>query len=246
VIRLRILFQRSFGAVFVMVGAVGMILFGVMYMIPQFLAVIAGYNTEQAGYVLLLGGVPTVLLMPFMPKMLETIDVRVMVMGGMLCFAAACFINLGLTPDSVGMHFVIGQLLQGCGLALAMMALNQAAITSVPRALASDASGLFNAARNLGGSIGLAIISTFQERRVSFHIDAIGSATTANSPLAQDYLQALDATQAAALLVQQVQQQALVMAYNDLFWIFGIIVVATLPLVFLLKPLPKGVPLAMH
>jgi DHA2 family multidrug resistance protein len=132
-----------------------------------------------------------------------------------------------------------------------MMALNQAAITSVPRALASDASGLFNAARNLGGSIGLAIISTFQERRVSFHIDAIGSATTANSPLAQDYLQALggqtgDATQAAALLVQQVQQQALVMAYNDLFWIFGIIVVATLPLVFLLKPLPKGVPLAMH
>lgn len=49
VIRLNILFQRSFGAVFVMVMAVGMILFGVMYMIPQFLAIIAGYNTEQAG-----------------------------------------------------------------------------------------------------------------------------------------------------------------------------------------------------
>ncbi|WP_313320023.1 DHA2 family efflux MFS transporter permease subunit [Stenotrophomonas sp.] len=251
VIRLKILFQRSFGAVFVMVGAVGMILFGVMYMIPQFLAVIAGYNTEQAGYVLLLAGLPTVLLMPFMPKMLETIDVRLMVFAGMLCFALACFVNLGLTPDSVGMHFVIGQLLQGCGLALAMMALNQAAITSVPKELASDASGLFNAARNLGGSIGLAIISTFQERRVTFHIDAIGGATTANSPMAQDYLHVLgaqmsDPMQGTAMLAQIVQQQALVMAYNDLFWIFGIIVVVTLPLVFLLKPLPKGVPLAMH
>ncbi|TGT92463.1 EmrB/QacA family drug resistance transporter, partial [bacterium M00.F.Ca.ET.155.01.1.1] len=64
VIRLTILFQRSFGAVFVMVMAVGMILFGVMYMIPQFLAIIAGYNTEQAGYVLLLAGLPTILLMP--------------------------------------------------------------------------------------------------------------------------------------------------------------------------------------
>lgn len=251
VIRLKILFQRSFGAVFVMVGAVGMILFGVMYMIPQFLAIIAGYNTEQAGYVLLLGGVPTVLLMPFMPRMLEAIDVRVMVFGGMLCFAAACFVNQGLTPDAVGMHFVIGQLLQGCGLALALMALNQAAITSVPRELASDASGLFNAARNLGGSIGLAIISTFQERRMSFHLDALGSAATANSTVAQDYMRGFgaqfsDPLQATAMLARTVQQQALVMAYNDLFWIFGIIVVATLPLVFLLKPLPKGVPLAMH
>lgn len=251
VIRLNILFQRSFGAVFVMVMAVGMILFGVMYMIPQFLAIIAGYNTEQAGYVLLLAGLPTILLMPLMPKMLETVDVRIMVFGGMLCFAAACFVNLGLTPDSIGPHFVIGQLLQGCGLALAMMALNQAAITSVPREYTSDASGLFNAARNLGGSIGLAIISTFQERRATLHIDAIGSSVTANSTLAQDALHAYgqqlgDATQAVAVLAQTVQLQAMVMAYNDLFWIFGLIVVATLPLVFLLKPLPKGVPLAMH
>ena len=48
------------------------------------------------------------------------------------------------------------------------------------------------------------------------------------------------------MLAQTVQMQAMVMAYNDLFWIFGLIVVLTFPLVFLLKPLPKGVPLAMH
>jgi DHA2 family multidrug resistance protein len=251
VIHLKILFTRSFGAVFVMVMAVGMILFGVMYMIPQFLAIIAGYNTEQAGYVLLLAGLPTILLMPLMPKMLETVDVRIMVFGGMLCFAAACFVNLGLTPDSIGPHFVLGQLLQGCGLALAMMALNQAAITSVPREFTSDASGLFNAARNLGGSIGLAIISTFQDRRTTLHVDAIGSSITANSQVAQDALGAYgqqlgDPMQGMAVLAQTVQMQAMVMAYNDLFWIFGLIVVATLPLVFLLKPLPKGVPLAMH
>lgn len=151
VIRLSVLLQRSFGAVFVMVMAVGMILFGVMYMIPQFLATIAGYNTEQAGYVLLLAGLPTVLLMPMMPKLLDTVDVRILVVTGLCCFAGACFVNLSLTSDTVGQHFVIGQLLQGCGLAFAMMALNQAAISSVPAELAGDASGLFNAAATSAG-----------------------------------------------------------------------------------------------
>ncbi len=257
VIRLSVLLQRSFGAVFVMVMAVGMILFGVMYMIPQFLATIAGYNTEQAGYVLLLAGLPTVLLMPMMPKLLDTVDVRILVVTGLCCFAGACFVNLSLTSDTVGQHFVIGQLLQGCGLAFAMMALNQAAISSVPAELAGDASGLFNAGRNLGGSVGLALISTFQERRMTFHTEAIGSAVTANSPRAQEFLGGLAAQlqtsaggeaaiQAGARLGQIVQQQALVMTYSDLFWIFGVIVVCTIPLAFFLKPLPKGTSLAMH
>ncbi|PZP63258.1 MAG: EmrB/QacA family drug resistance transporter [Pseudoxanthomonas spadix] len=256
VIQLKVLLNRSFSAVFVMMLAVGMILFGVMYMIPQFLAMVSGYNTEQSGYVLLLGGVPTVILMPFMPKLLGTVDVRVLVIGGLLCFAAACFINIDLTSYSVGKTFVAGQLLQGCGLALAMMALNQAAISSVPKDLAGDASGLFNAARNLGGSIGLALISTFQERRMTYHTQMLGSSVTANSPAGQDYVHQLTGAlhagggdapmQAIGALARMVQLQALVMTYNDLFWIFGVIVVCSIPLAFLLKPLPKGTQLAMH
>ncbi|MEG8117549.1 MFS transporter, partial [Xanthomonas hortorum] len=231
--------------------------FGVMYMIPQFLAVISGYNTEQAGYVLLLSGLPTVLLMPMMPKLLDVVDVRILVIAGLICFGAACFVNLSLTADTVGMHFVAGQLLQGCGLALAMMSLNQAAISSVPPELAGDASGLFNAGRNLGGSVGLALISTFQERRMTFHTETIGSAITANASRAQDFLSGLTAQmqgsagaeaaiRSIAQLARLVQQQALVMTYSDLFWIFGVIVVCTIPLAFLLKPLPKGAHLAMH
>lgn len=255
VIRLSVLRNRAFASVFGMVAVVGIILFGVMYMIPQFLAVIPGYNTEQAGYVLLLGGVPTVLLMPLMPWMLGNVDVRLMVGVGMGAFALACYVNLGLTADSVGMHFVAGQLLQGVGLAFAMMALNQAAIASVPHELAGDASGLFNAARNLGGSIGLAIISTFQERRLAFHMQALGSATTANSPLAQDALQGMAmqpaggdaAMQAVGRFALLVQQQALVITYNDLFWIFMVIVLCSFPLIVLLRPLPKGgVSMVMH
>ena len=261
VIRLSILWRRDFGSVFLMIMAVGMILFGVMYMIPQFLAVIAGYNTEQAGYVILLAGLPTVLLMPAMPWLLAKVDVRILVFIGMSCFAASCFADMSLTADSRGSEFVAGQLLRGCGLAFAMMALNQAAISSVPRELASDASGLFNAGRNLGGSVGLALISTFQDRRMSLHVDRLGSGTTANSPYAQEVIQGIAQrlqqyggdsqhamSQAAGVLGRMLQQQALVMTYNDLFLIFGVIVLASMPLILFLKPLPKGegVSLAMH
>lgn len=261
VIRLAILWRRDFGSVFVMILAVGMILFGVMYMIPQFLAVIANYNTEQAGYVILLAGLPTVLLMPAMPFLLAKVDVRILVFVGMGCFAASCFADITLTSESRGAEFVWGQLLRGCGLAFAMMALNQAAISSVPRELAADASGLFNAGRNLGGSIGLAIISTFQDRRMSLHMDRLGGASTANDIQIQQFLQGMAARlqqaggdslhagqQALAVVGGIVQQQALVMTYNDLFWIFGVIVLCTMPLVLFLKPLPKGqgVSLAMH
>lgn len=257
VIRLAVLRNRSFGAVFLMMLAVGMILFGVMYMVPQFLAVIAGYNTEQSGYVMLLAGVPTVLLMPLMPKLLQTVDVRVLVLVGLAAFGLACWHSLHMNPDSRGPAFVVGQLLLGVGLAFSMMSLNQAAISSVAADEAGDASGLFNAARNLGGSIGLAVVSTFQDRRMTFHMDTLGSSVTANSPLAQAWMHGMaqvfasDGSGAAGMqgiaqLGRLVQLQALVMTYNDLFWIFGVVVVCAMPLVLLLKPLPKGMSLAMH
>ena len=251
VVRLSLLLDRSFSAVLVMIMAVGMILFGVMFMIPQFLATISGYNAEQAGTVVLLSGIPTLMMMPFVPTLLQKVDVRILVAIGMIFFGLACALNQILTANVGGSHFILGQLLQGCGLALCMLPLNQAAISSVSPEMAGDASGLFSAARNLGGSIGLALISTFQERRLKLHTDVLGSSITANSPKVQETIhfvcQKIESghvvSQTARCLGQVarvMQQQALVMTYSDLFWIFGCIVVCALPLVLLLKPLPSG------
>lgn len=256
-VRLTLMRDRSFSAVLIMVMAVGMILFGVMYMVPQFLTAIAGYNAQQSGYVILMSGLPTLLLMPVMPKLLDVVDVRVLVATGLICFCIACYHNMALTSDSVGVHFAPGLLLQGCGLALTMLPLNQAAISMVEPALASDASGLFSAARNLGGSVGLALISIFEEQRLTFHTQRLGSAITANSSHAQQVLKDL-AVQAGAVLdappnavaigqlAQTLNRQALVMTYSDLFWIFGTVVLCCLPLALLLRPLPKGGTHAMH
>ena len=135
-----------------------------------------------------------------------------------------------------------------------MLFLNQAAIASVKPNEAGDASGLFNAARNLGGSIALALLATLQERREDFHHWTLSSAIPANGTDVQGWVASQttgtgpEATGGAIQSINAaVTQQALVMGFNDQFAALAIAIVIVIPLVLLLRPLPKGHhKMAMH
>ena len=236
VIRLSILFQRSFGGVFLLSLMLGAALYGMLYIIPQFLAQVAGYNAEQAGNVAMISGVPTIIMLTVFPILVRWIDLRLAVAFGLLLFGASCFLDAGLTADAAGPQFFGSQVVRGFAQFFSMLFLNQAATSAVAHELAEDASGLFNAARNLGGSIGLAVIGALQEQRTSFHASRIAESLSANSVIGQDAI----ASQGLAHIDQQIHSQAVVMAFSDLYWVFGIGLVLMIPLVLLLKPLPKG------
>ncbi|MDB5827022.1 MAG: EmrB/QacA family drug resistance transporter, partial [Variovorax sp.] len=253
VIHLRILRDRSFGMVFVISLVVGGALYGLLYLIPQFLAMVSGYNSLQAGYVVLLSGIPPLAMMALFPWLARTVDIRLLIALGLLCFGASCFMNTTLTADSVGQDFIWPQILRGFGQYFSMLFLNQAATSSVGPEYAEDASGLFNAARNLGGSFGLAVVATLQDRRETLHMDRIGASITANSIRGQDYIHGLvtrlgdgDATagmsRAIGTFGAEVQRQALVMTFTDLFYVFGIVLLCAIPLVLFLKPLKPDAP----
>lgn len=251
VIRLSLLLDRQFGSVVVMAVVLGMVLYGTSYVIPQFVAIIANYNALQAGHVVLLAGVPSLILMPFVPLLMRYIDIRLAVAFGMVVMAASCWIDTTLTTQSAGEAFTDSQLMRGVGTIFVMLFLNQAAIRSVPPELAGDASGLFNAARNLGGSIGLALLATVQDQRSWFHARRLEELLAANSVGVQDYVagtsRALGSADAAIRTIgNMIQQQALVMAFNDIFWLLAIGIALVTPLVLFLRPLPKDAPLAMH
>ena len=249
VVYLRILRNRSFAMVFIISLVVGGALYGLLYLIPQFLAIVAGYNAQQAGYVVLISGIPALLMMPLFPWLARTVDIRLLIALGLLCFAGSCFMNSStLTGDSVGPDFTLPQILRGFGQFFSMLFLNQAATNSIGPEYAEDASGLFNGARNLGGSFGLAIVSTLQERRTTLHVQQIGESISANSVRGQEYLRGLaaqlgfgDAATGAQRAIQtfgrEVERQATVMAFADLFWVFGVVLICAIPLVMLLKPL---------
>ncbi|WP_375287082.1 MDR family MFS transporter [Sphingomonas sp.] len=250
IIKLSLLLDRQFGSVALMGVILGMVLYGTSFAIPQFLAALADYNALQSGKVVLLSGIPSLFMMAIVPLLLKTVDIRIAVGGGLIIMALASLIDSNLTAQSVGHDFTTGQLMRGVGQILTMLFLSQAVVRSVPAVDAGDASGLFNAIRNLGGSFALAGISILQEQRVWFHSRRMEETLNANRGAVQDYVNGMEqsfgqAGSGIALLAQQVQQEALVMTYNDIFWIMGVGTLAVLPLVLFLKPLPKGAGPAM-
>jgi DHA2 family multidrug resistance protein len=256
IIKLRLLRNRTYASVIVIIVSVGMVLYDILYVLPQFLGVVAGYNAEQAGWVLALSGLPAFMMMPLLPKMLAKGDTRILVACGLVCFAASCFLDIHLTAQSGGGDFIFSQLLRGVGQILSFMPLNQISVGSVSRADTADAAGFFNMARNLGGSIGLALQGVFIDRRTEAHADSIRESITANSTLLQERLAQQAAffaertgdlahanQQAVAQLALQIHQQAIVMTYSDCFYVLGVGLIVLLPMVMILKP--RATPPAM-
>ena len=243
VIKLKLLADRQFGSVALMIVVLGMVIYGTSYVIPQFLAAIADYNALQSGLVVLLAGFPSLIMMWLLPNLIRTLDIRVAITIAMAILATASFIDCDLSINSSGPDFIHSQLLRGVGQSLGMFFMNQAVIESVSAQDAGDAAGLINAMRNLGGSLALASLSVIQDQRTWFHSRRIEETLNANSSAVQDYLTNsahLLGGQSAAIqtLGQQIQNESLVFTYNDIFWLLTIITVAVIPLIFFLRPLP--------
>jgi DHA2 family multidrug resistance protein len=170
-------------------------------------------------------------------------------------------LDTSLTAQSVGHDFYASQLLRGVGQILAMMPLNQASMSAVTQAEAGDAAGLYNMARNLGGSVGLALLGTFIDRRDSYHDAVIRESVTANSTIGQDHMASSAAgfvaqhgdsafahLQALGQLAGQIYRQAAVMTYSETFYVLGVAMLVCIPLALVLRnsSAKAGTPAAQH
>jgi DHA2 family multidrug resistance protein len=226
----------------------GAVAFGSIYVIPVYCAQIQGYNAEQIGYVVMWSGLPQLVMFPAMPYFMKRFDARLLVAIGTLLFAASCFMNVNLTHD-VGMdQLIVPQLLRATGQPLFAVPLSQLSTAGLPPRDTADASALSNMMRNLGGSVGIAMLSTMIERREHFHFSVLAEAITQNSVLTQQRLGAMIASiqahmvdpiaargEALSLLATQVRREAYVMAYSDAFWIIGVGLIISLAAITLLR-----------
>jgi DHA2 family multidrug resistance protein len=237
VIDLRLLLIPQFAGVLAMSLVTGAGLYGTMYLVPQFLASVPGYDALQCGQVTTMNGVGTIVMVGFFPFLVRLVDLRIAIGFGLICYGLSCFWDAALSPATAGPQLFWTQGLRGFALFFSVVFLNQAATNAVPVSMAADAAGLFNTARNLGGSIGLALIAILRDRRADLHFARLAEAISDNSISGQSALGAFGA----ARLQAQLQAQAAVMAFADVFWLFGVAFVLMVPLVLLLRPLPKDV-----
>ncbi len=251
VIRLKIILTRAFGSVFVLSLIVGSALYGISYMLPQFLTSLADYNAFQSGQVTFIIGVPSLLMMTIFPILEKHLDLRIAVALGLAFYGVGCLLNAHLTIDTTGVNFAFSMIIIGFGQFFALIFLNSASTSAVDQKYAEDASGLFNAARNLGGSFGLAVITSMRENRTWFHGERYAENVTGNTLGAQDLITQNVAQlgmgdpvagleRSYSTLNTTFQNAGTALAFSDIFFIFGTMMLISIPLAFMLKPLPKG------
>jgi DHA2 family multidrug resistance protein len=254
-LRLRLLTQRNFGLGTVASIFIGFALFGSIYLLPAYLGQVQGYNAEQIGTVLAWTGLPQLLLIPLVPKLMQRFDIRLIAFVGTAFFAASSFMNIQMSVDYSGDQLFIPNVVRAIGQALLLTPLSAISLGSVAPQDAAAASGISNMMRNLGGAIGTAVLSTIVTKREQFHSNIIGQAVDLGREEVRtriasltDYFMAHGVTdpagarhQAIVALGKIVKRQALVMGFSDTFAVVGIVLVIA-GIALLLTSKPKGAP----
>jgi DHA2 family multidrug resistance protein len=238
-IRLRLLKGRNFGIGTISVTLLGFALFGSVYILPAYLGQAQGYNAEQIGNVLAWTGLPQLLLIPFIPKLMQRFDTRAIAFIGLMIFAASCFMNTAMSPDYAGDQLFIPNVVRAVGQAMVLTPLTSLTTGDIAPQDAAAASGISNMLRNLGGAIGTAVLATVITKREQFHSNIIGQSVTlgreeVRNRIAQttDYFFAHGVSdpaaahrQAIVALGKAVKHQALVMGFSDTFAVIGAVLV---------------------
>jgi MFS transporter, DHA2 family, multidrug resistance protein len=177
-LNLRLLARRNFGFGTCANFIFGFSMFGWIYLIPQYLSRMQGYSSQQIGGVMIWLGLPQLLLIPFLPKIMQRVDSRWLVIAGYTLFIAGSLLAMHLSDDFSGPQFLSSSLVRALAQMMTMAPLSAIAIAGIEHEQAGSASALFNAMRNLGGAVGIAVIQTFLTKREQFHSAVLSSQVT--------------------------------------------------------------------
>ncbi len=214
VVDLSVFSSRTFVAGNIIGVLAGFSLYGLLFMLPVFMSHILHFNTIQIGLALMPQALSTALAMPIAGRLADRIDPRIPLAVGIALFVVGTWQFSYLNMRSGYWDFFWPQVERGFGLGLIFVPLSSATLGNISKAKTTSASGLYNLIRQLGGSIGIALLTLMLQRLEAFHLR--------------------QSTQGIASLSDAVQQQAAVLAYDDLFRYSALIfVTAYLPLLFL-------------
>jgi DHA2 family multidrug resistance protein len=250
-LNLRLLFRRNFGFGILANFLLGVALYGSVYILPVYLSRIQGYNAEQIGMVLAWTGLPQLLLIPLVPRLMKRFDPRLVIGVGFALFAASNFMNIAMTSDYATDQLFWPDVVRAIGQALVMAPLSAVATAGIEPENAGSASGLFNMMRNLGGAVGIAVLQTLLTKREQYHSNVLTQSVSLLEQATRTRIEQLtqyfvthgvtdraDATHRALVAIGHiVQKQAFILAFSDTFYLLGAtLIVALLAALLLKKP----------
>jgi MFS transporter, DHA2 family, multidrug resistance protein len=259
-LKLRLLTRRNFGFGTIATVLVGFALFGSVYILPAYLGQAQHYNSEQIGTVLAWTGLPQLLLIPLVPRLMQKFEARYIAFVGISIFAISCFMNIDMSPDYAGDQLWIPNIVRAIGQAMVLTPLTSVTLGGVDPKDAAAASGISNMLRNLGGAVGTAVLATVITKREQFHSNIIGQSVTLGRQEVRDRLAqsthyfmlhgvpdpATAGHQAIVALGNAVRQQALIMGFSDTFAVIGFVLALAAVAILFTRKVQAGGAAAAH
>ncbi len=245
---LRVFRHRNFALGCLLIGIFGAAIYGLITLLPLFYQEVMGYTALAAGWAVSPRGVGAIVAMPIIGILTAKLDNRWLIASGFVLFGVSSLwfgeVNLSISQWT----FLWAIIISGFGSGFVFVPLSAAAVSGLPNEEIGNASGLYNLLRNIGGSIGIAVVNTIVVRHAQLHRNELthslspGNANLQNHfHLIQQYLFArgaspvLATSRAYALINATLGRQALLWSYVDDFRYMALICFGCIPIVFALK-----------
>ncbi len=245
VVDLKLLKNRNFGTAVFLQLILGMVLFGSTVLIPQYLQTLLGYTAELAGKVLSPAGLVMMVMMAVAGRTLGKSDPRLTVMLGYLAVAAGLYNLTRLDLHSSFGTVTFWRMLQVLGLPFIFIPISTLNYVGVPRDKSNQISSLSNFARNMGGSAGTALLTTYLARNAQVNQVTLASNLSPGSYGLTSYIsryaqlthRTVSAAEpiAIAQIYNQMIRQSSMLAYKNAFFLLSCILVALSPLVWIMR-----------
>ena len=247
VIDLRVFLNRTYATGVVLITLLGFVLYGSLVLLPIMLQTLLGYPPLQAGIAMAPRGIGTLLVTPVVAVLISRVDPRKLLAAGFVIVSGTLYWLAVLNLEAGYWDFFWPQVAQGMGFGLLFVPLTTVTMDAFANEAMGNATSLFNLMRNIGGSVGIATVTTLLARDQQMHVNLLGANVTAYSPATQHMIASLKAAfmargadaltathQAYGALMGMVQRQAAIIAFLDAFRLLGLLFLILTPLVLLM------------
>ncbi|MFA5826641.1 MAG: MFS transporter, partial [Gallionellaceae bacterium] len=241
---LRIFKDRNFLVASLIMTTIGVGFFGGMVLQSLFLQNFLGYPTFDAGLYMAPRGLASLLVMIFVGKFSGRFPPRNFVLVGIFCSIAGNFLMTYFTGDITATELLLPMILQGMGMGLIFVPISTLAFSTLPKATAAEAAGIYSLIRTVGSALGISVIATYFSRSAQQNWGILRGEITPYSDALHAYLAPLHLgtqdAQGIALTAKTVMHQAQNIAYIDSFWFATMNFVLMLPLLLLVRTPKQG------
>ncbi len=241
IVDLRVLANRSVWAGTVLAFAFGAILLGSTYVLPQFVQGSLGFTPTLSGLLFLIRAFPILLCTPLVVALVAKVDARALLVAGFCANGAfGLMLASSTTLQTSFWTFAVPLALSGIGSGLMFIPITVAVLGATSHEDGPKAGAFVNLAVQLGGSIAVAMLDVIIDRRAEFHSTVLAGNATLADPGVQSFLHSHSIPQ----LAQTVYDQSAILAYADASFVMGVVSLACLPLIFLMRGRRPGLQLS--